>query len=190
MELLNTPRRKLLVVAVAIMALAVGAALLAVSSSATADPFGQKIAFARIVNAEGDMIGAAILTQKQEGVRVFAWARGLTPGRHGIHIHAVGMCDPAAFTTAGGHFNPEMKQHGLENPAGPHGGDLPNLEVSENGLGIMHAQSDRISLLDGPTSLFDADGSALIIHAGEDDQVTDPTGNSGARVACGVIQAK
>ncbi len=193
MELINmTNRRKVLaVIAAAIMALMAGiVALLMVSPSAIAEQTGTKFAFARIVNAEGDAIGAAMLTQRQEEVRIFAWTRGLTPGKHGIHIHAVGLCDPAAFTTAGGHFNPEMKQHGLENPAGAHGGDLPNLEVRENGLGILNADNDRISLLEGPKSLFDADGSALIIHASEDDQMTDPTGNSGARIACGVIQAK
>ena len=178
MELLNTPRRKLLVVAVAIMALAVGAALLAVSSSATADPFGQKIAFARIVNAEGDMIGAAILTQKQEGVRVFAWARGLA--RKAWHPHPRRRdVRSAAFTTAGGHFNPEMKQHGLENPAGPHGGDLPISRYARMASASCMRKATA-SAARRPDSLFDADGSALIIHAGEDDQVTDPTGNSGA----------
>lgn len=189
MELLN--RRKVMVAAVAaIMALAGLAALLTLSSAATADSFGSKFAFTRIVDAEGDVIGAAMLTQRKEEVRVFAWTKGLAPGKHGIHIHAVGQCDDAAFVSAGSHFNPEMKQHGLHNPAGAHGGDLPNLEVRENGLGILHAGNDRISLLEGPRSLFDADGSALVIHANEDDQVTDPTGNSGARVACGVIQTR
>lgn len=190
MELSNTRSRKVLIGAGAILVLAVGIVSLIVTSAATADQVTRKLAYARIINADGDTIGTALLTQRREGVRVYAWARGLTPGRHGIHIHAVGQCDPTAFTTAGGHFNPEVKQHGLENPAGPHAGDLPNLEVRENGLGILSADSDRISLLDGPRSLFDADGSALIIHAAEDDQMTDPTGNSGTRVACGVIQAK
>jgi len=189
MELWNTRKRKVLIGAGAILVLVAGMMSLAVSS-ATADTFARKLAFARIINAEGDTIGAALPTQRQEGVRIYAWASGLTPGRHGIHIHAVGRCDPTAFATAGGHFNPETRQHGLENPVGPHAGDLPNLEVRENGLGILRADSDRISLLDGPKSLFDADGSALIIHAAEDDQMTDPTGNSGARVACGVIQAR
>ena len=189
MELWNTRKRKVLIGAGAILVLVAGMMSLAVSS-ATADTFARKLAFARIINAEGDTIGAALPTQRQEGVRIYAWASGLTPGRHGIHIHAVGRCDPTAFATAGGHFNPETRQHGLENPVGPHAGDLPNLEVRENGLGILRADSDRISLLDGPKSLFDADGSALIIHAAEDDQMIDPTGNSGARVACGVIQAR
>jgi len=189
MELLNNPRRKALaVIAVGIMALV---AVVMISPSAIAGPSSTKVAFARIVDAGGDEIGAAVLTQGKEEVRAFAWAKGLTPGRHGIHIHAVGSCDDAAFVSAGSHFNPEMKQHGLHNTAGPHGGDLPNLEVRENGIGILLAGNDRVSLLEGSNnSLFDANGSALIIHAAEDDQVTDPTGNSGARIACGVIQAK
>ena len=193
MELMNNPRKKVLaIIAVVIMVLAtVMVALLAVSPSAIADPSRSKFAFTRIMDADGDVIGAAMLTQRKDEVRVFAWTKGLTPGRHGIHIHAVGLCDLAAFATAGGHFNPEMKQHGLHNPEGAHGGDLPNLEVRENGIGILHASNDRISLPEGPkNSLFDDDGSALVIHAAEDDQVTDPTGNSGARIACGVIQAK
>jgi len=192
MELVNNPRRKVLtVIAVAVMVLAAGmVALLAVSTSATADPSSPKFAFARIMDADGDVIGAAMLTQRKDEVRVFAWTKGLTPGKHGIHIHAVGLCDPAAFATAGGHFNPEARQHGLENPAGAHGGDLPNLEVRENGIGILHAGNERVSLFEGSNSLFNADGSALVIHAAEDDQVTDPTGNSGDRIACGVIQAK
>ena len=164
--------------------------LLAVSSSAAAVSFGPKVAFARIVDAGGDTVGAAVLTQGkgQEKVRVLAWAEGLAPGKHGIHFHAVGQCEDAAFASAGSHFNPDLKQHGLRNPQGAHGGDLPNLEARKNGLGILHASTDRVGLGDGPRSLFDADGSAVVIHAAEDDQVTDPTGNSGARVACGVIR--
>ena len=174
------------------MVLAAGmVALLVISPSAIADPSSSKFAFARIMDAEGDAVGVAMMTQRKDEVRVFAWTKGLMPGKHGIHVHAVGQCRDAAFASAGSHFNPEMKKHGLESPDGPHGGDLPNLEVRENGLGILHASNDRVSLLDGSSnSLFDTDGSALVIHADEDDQVTDPTGNSGDRIACGVIQAK
>lgn len=192
MELLDHRRRKVLAtIALAGVVLAAGVAvLLAVSPSAAAAPFGPKFAFARIVDAEGDTVGAAVLTQGkgQEEVRVFAWARGLTPGKHGIHFHAVGQCADADFASAGSHFNPDLKQHGLRNPLGAHGGDLPNLEARESGLGILRADTDRVGLGDGPRSLFDADGTAVIIHADKDDQVTDPTGNSGARVACGVIR--
>lgn len=191
MELLNNPRRKVLaVIAVAVMVLAAGMVALLVASSAWADSPQLKFAFARIMDAEGDAVGATILTQRKEKVRVFAWTKGLTPGKHGIHFHAIGKCDDAAFASAGSHFNPELKKHGLRSPEGPHAGDLPNLKAHENGLGILHAKTDRIGLVDGPKSLFDADGSALVIHAAKDDQVTDPTGNSGDRIACGVIRTK
>jgi Cu-Zn family superoxide dismutase len=164
--------------------------VLLVTSAAWAHPHGMSFALARIVDAEGDTVGAAALTQHEdEGVRIFVWAKDLAPGKHGIHIHSVGNCDPAGgFVAAGSHFNPEAKLHGLSNPAGPHAGDSPNLRVRPVGLGILRATNERVSLGEGPTSLFDADGSAMVIHAGEDDQTTDPTGNSGPRIGCGVIR--
>jgi Cu-Zn family superoxide dismutase len=118
---------------------------------------------------------------------------GLAPGRHGIHIHGVGACTPT-FTAAGGHYNPLADQHGLDNPEGPHAGDLPNLTVNPEGVGHLDAKTDRVTISAGPTTLFDttagAEGSAFIIHANEDDQVTDATnGGSGARIACAVIHA-
>jgi Cu-Zn family superoxide dismutase len=155
-------------------------------------------AWARIINVENDPIGAAIFTQRSgsDEVRVFVVAAGLQPGRHGIHIHSAGQCDPnsidpatgSPFFSAGTHFNPQENEHGLRNPEGPHAGDLPNLKVSPGGVGFLHATNDRITLGEGPNSLFDTDGSAIVIHENRDDQVTDPTGNSGARIACGVIQ--
>jgi Cu-Zn family superoxide dismutase len=175
-------RNKILVV------LTAGLLVLIAASTAAAQPFSRSFAWAPIVDANGESIGTAALTQKKEKVHIYAWATGLTPGKHGIHVHAVGQCDPTAFVTAGSHFNPEIRKHGLHNPEGPHAGDMPNMEVREIGFGIMRAATDRISLSDGPKSVFDADGSAIIIHAAEDDQVTDPTGNSGARIACGVIE--
>jgi Cu-Zn family superoxide dismutase len=116
---------------------------------------------------------------------------GLSSGLHGIHIHAVGSCTGPAFASAGGHYNPLGHQHGLENPNGPHAGDLPNLVVDSNGHGRLHAKTDRVTLSPGIATLFDGDGSALIIHANPDDQVTDVgNGGSGARIACGVIVAR
>ena len=103
-------------------------------------------------------------------------------------IHAVGSCTPT-FAAAGGHYNPFTREHGLDNANGPHAGDLPNLEVNVAGRGHLDAVSHHATLSGGPVSLFDADGSAIVIHANEDDQVTNPTGNSGARIACGVIEA-
>ena len=112
---------------------------------------------------------------------------GLTPGLHGIHIHAVGSCVGPAFASAGSHYNPAARRHGLANPEGPHNGDLPNLVVNGEGIGHLSAKTELVTLAAGAATAFDADGSAVVIHAAEDDQVTDPTGNSGGRVACGVI---
>jgi Cu-Zn family superoxide dismutase len=114
---------------------------------------------------------------------------GLPPGQHGYHVHAVGNCDPGDFMTAEGHFNPTNKEHGLHNPLGSHVGDLPNLIVADDGTASMTAVASYATLAPSDTSLFDMDGSALVIHAGADDEVTDPAGNSGARIACGVLGA-
>ena len=126
-------------------------------------------------------------------VHVNVHVQGLTPGLHGIHIHAIGACGPT-FAAAGGHYNPLSRQHGLRNDLGAHAGDLPNLIVNANGVGHLDGKTDRVTLTAGPTTLFDvttgAVGSSFIIHANEDDQVTDATnGNSGGRIACGVIVA-
>jgi Cu-Zn family superoxide dismutase len=114
--------------------------------------------------------------------------RGATPGQHGIHVHSVGKCDAAgAFATAGGHFNPANKHHGLFSPDGPHAGDLEAVTVDEFGHASFIASSTRVTLSPGPNSLLDADGSAIVLHALPDDQRTDPSGGSGARIACGVV---
>lgn len=108
---------------------------------------------------------------------------------HGLHIHAVGKCEPETnFTTAGGHFNPYSKKHGTKNPEGPHAGDMANLVVGADGTAKTEITASLVTLGADVNSLFDADGSALVIHAGPDDETTDPTGNSGARIACGVVQ--
>ena len=121
------------------------------------------------------------------GVLVSVEAKGLTPGLHAVHIHAVGKCEGPGFTSAGGHFNPAQKKHGLKNPQGPHAGDMPNMYVSKDGIGRFEVLNDNITLGPGDRSVFDADGSALVIHVGVDDYATDPTGNAGDRAACGVI---
>jgi Cu-Zn family superoxide dismutase len=148
---------------------------------------GTPTATAELRNAQGQVVAHATFTQTAAGVRIVVDARGLPPGDKGIHIHEVGRCEPPTFTSAGGHFNPGRRQHGLENPAGPHAGDLPNIRIDAQGTGRLETTTDRVTLASGPTSLFDADGSALVIHAAPDDHRTDPTGNSGARIACGVI---
>ncbi len=144
-------------------------------------------AAAPLRDAEGKVLGVALFEQEAQGVRITVTVKGLSPGEYGIHIHAVGKCEPPDFLSAGPHFNPTQKQHGLNNPEGPHAGDLPNLLVNDDGSAIYEQVTDRVTLIPGELSLFDEDGSALIIHAAPDDQITDPAGNSGARVLCGVI---
>lgn len=145
-------------------------------------------ATAELRNASGDIVGLATLTQQSPGVLVRVVAGGLPPGVHGVHIHAVGRCEAPGFTSAGGHFNPQGRQHGLLNPSGPHAGDLPNLDVATDGTGSLDAVSFRVTLEPGVAqSLFQEAGTALVVHAGPDDETTDPTGNSGARVACGIV---
>ena len=115
--------------------------------------------------------------------------KGLTPGLHAVHVHTIGKCEGPAFTSAGGHFNPAQKKHGLRSAEGPHAGDMPNMYIAKDGTGRFEVLADNITLKTGDRSVFDADGSALVIHAGADDDMTDPTGNSGDRAACGVITA-
>lgn len=161
-----------------------------VSTTVLAAPASTRHAHATFVDASGAVIGTAKLNEGPHGaVHVKVEVDGLAPGQHGIHIHAVGSCD-AAFAAAGGHYNPFAGEHGLDNPAGPHAGDLPNLSVDAKGMGRLNTMTDRVTLDDGPATLFDSDGSAFIIHANPDDQVTNVgNGGSGARIACAVIEA-
>ncbi len=149
-------------------------------------------ATATLTDSAGGTVATASLWQEADGlVHVDVEALALSPGDHGIHFHSVGLCDPNTaplFSSAGGHFNPLGKQHGLNNSAGPHAGDAPNLTVGADRRGKASFTTDRITLTSGATSLFDADGSALVIHALPDDQMSQPAGNSGARVACGVVR--
>jgi Cu-Zn family superoxide dismutase len=154
--------------------------------SGTVWAVGERAA-APLRNAEGQVLGMAIFTQEAQGVQISVTVKGLSPGEHGIHIHSVGKCEPPDFLSAGPHFNPTNKKHGLTNPEGPHAGDLPNLVVGEDGSAVYEHITDRVTLTPGELSLFDEDGSSLVIHADPDDQMTDPAGNSGARVLCGVI---
>jgi superoxide dismutase, Cu-Zn family len=141
---------------------------------------------AEIKDASGRLVGRATLTQTSEGVRIQTTLAGLPMGTHGLHIHEAGRCEPP-FATAGGHFNPEPKQHGKDNKMGRHAGDLPNLAVPENGRVIVDLVEPMVSLRSGANSLMDGDGSALVVHEWGDDNRTDPDGNAGSRIACGVI---
>ena len=147
----------------------------------------QNQARADIKNAEGKSVGTASLRETKDGVVMTVTVKGLPEGLHAIHFHSVGKCEGPAFTSAGPHFNPMNKKHGLKNPAGPHAGDLPDMYVEKNGVGRYEVLIDSITLGPGETSVFDADGSAIVVHITADDNVTDPAGNSGDRIACGVI---
>ncbi len=135
----------------------------------------------------GDKLGSATVSQEKDGVAVAVSVEGLPPGSYGIHLHAVGKCEGPAFASAGGHFNPGMKMHGSMNPAGEHGGDLPNIEVGGDRHGRLSALRPGLRLVDGDAPLIDADGAAVVLHAKPDDYRTDPSGNSGTRIACGVL---
>jgi len=143
------------------------------------------------IDAAGNRVGNVQLHQATDGtVKIIADATLIPSGAHGIHVHGVGVCEPAGkFASAGGHFNPGGRQHGLNNPAGSHAGDLPQIDGKSVEQGYYTATTKAISLTSGPTSIFDADGTALVIHMSADDQVTDPTGNSGDRIACAVLAA-
>jgi superoxide dismutase, Cu-Zn family len=160
------------------------------ATTVAAGPAAAPQARGTFVDASGASVGWLRLTEDRRGdVHVNVHVKGLAAGLHGIHIHAVGSCTPT-FAAAGGHYNPLGHQHGLENPSGPHAGDLPNLIVNGDGVGHLDGRTDRVTLSEGGATLFDADGSAFIIHANPDDQVTDAgNGGSGARIACAVVVA-
>jgi len=156
------------------------AAALALSTPA----FAVDRATAVLKDANGKEVGKVTIIAVPTGVLLDADLTAVPPGDHAFHIHAIGKCEPPDFKSAGGHFNPEEDKHGLMNEAGPHAGDLPNIHVPENGKLHIEVLNQRVSLSDG---LLDDDGSAIVIHQRPDDYKTDPAGNAGPRIACGVI---
>lgn len=141
---------------------------------------------ADLSDASGQPVGSATLTQTPHGVLISARLHNLPSGDHAFHVHAVGECRPP-FTSAGGHFNPTNRQHGIKNPAGMHSGDMPNITIPESGSVQFEVLNTAISLEEGGNGVFDEDGAALVVHADADDYKSDPAGNAGARIACGVI---
>lgn len=138
-------------------------------------------------DAAGKEVGSAELTQTPAGVLIRLSVKGLPPGERAFHVHAVGKCEPP-FTSAGGHFNPGGKKHGMLADGGHHAGDMPNLHIPASGELTVEVLNTAITLEKGkPNSAFHPDGTALVIHAGKDDYRTDPTGDAGGRIACGVI---
>ena len=161
----------------------------ALAACATDEPQGG--APMPLVNASGQTIGSVRAWQTAGGVTFRLDAGGLPHGIHGIHVHGVGRCDPPDFASAGPHWNPLERKHGMNNPAGPHAGDLPNVEVAANGMlgaTLILPGASLFAPPGSPGALLDADGAALVIHANADDYATDPSGNSGARIACAVIR--
>jgi Cu-Zn family superoxide dismutase len=157
------------------------------SMTAEQEPPAMLSAEATLKDKDGKQVGVATLIQQPDGVRIAVTGYRLPPGEKGLHIHAVGVCQPPEFTSSMGHFNPAGKKHGMESAEGPHAGDLPNLKVADNGEGGIDYVNKLVTLGPGPNSLLGENGTAIIVHAGRDDMKTDPTGNSGGRIACGVI---
>ena len=150
-------------------------------------PVQAQTAKATLKDQAGKEVGMVQLVETPHGVLVKLALKGAVPGEHAFHIHAVGKCEPP-FTTAGGHFNPASKKHGLAVAEGAHAGDMPNLHIPASGDLMVEILNGAIPLTKGkPNSVFDTDGSAIVVHAGVDDYKTDPAGNAGDRIACGVI---
>jgi Cu-Zn family superoxide dismutase len=178
--------------------LLIGAAALALAACATdteatregamSSTIGPPVLNAELRDTQGRSRARATVEQSGDSLRVRIEATAMSPGAYGAHLHSVGRCDPPAFTTAGPHWNPTGQMHGKDNPKGMHKGDLPNLLVGADGRGSFEYTIPNASLSGmGPAKLIDADGAAVVIHAKPDDYRTDPSGNSGDRIACGVL---
>jgi Cu-Zn family superoxide dismutase len=163
------------------LALGLLAALVAAPALALAAPSAAR---ARLLDAQGKEVGIASFEPAQGGVTIDVKVSSVSPGKHGFHVHEAGKCEPPDFKSAGAHFNPGGKKHGHDNPEGAHAGDLPNLQVGADGRGTASFVAKGLAL----ESLFQGGGTALVLHADPDDGKTDPSGNSGARIACGVIE--
>lgn len=148
---------------------------------------GETLGTANLSLANGSSAGTAMLMRSGDGYSMMVQARGLTPGAHGFHLHTTGRCDAPDFTSAGGHLNPGDRSHGRLSAQGPHLGDMTNLQVGADGMVTATVEVPDVRA-DALAQIFDADGTAVMIHSGPDDYRTNPSGDAGSRVACGVLQ--
>lgn len=164
----------------------VAAAMLVFSAPLFAKDKAPKVVV-NLQNGQGKAVGTATLSNAPNGVKIALKLHDLTPGEHAIHFHQMAKCEAPDFKSAGGHFNPDSKHHGLKNPEGPHAGDIPNFTVDAKGKSKAAVIAPNVTLGDGAHSVFSNGGTALMIHAKADDGKTDPAGNAGDRIACGVV---
>lgn len=170
-------------------------ASVALASCAAADAGGApdlasgpaQTARAELRAADGSARGTVQAVENRDGLRLVINGENLPAGAHGVHVHMIGACNPPDFASAGAHWNPTGKQHGKNNPQGMHMGDLPNMLIGADGRGSLEISIPGARLTGGGEPMLDADGAALVVHAAADDMMTDPSGNSGGRIACGVF---
>ena len=180
---------KTLLLSTMFVSLALGSALADDAKKAgDKKPAATKPVTVKLHDATGKSVGTAKLTADPGGVKITLAVKGLPAGDHAIHIHEAAKCDGPDFKSAGGHFNPDHKKHGMDNPEGPHAGDIPNFTVDAKGASTASVVAPGVTLDDGPHSVFTGGGTALVIHAKTDDGKTDPAGAAGDRIVCGLIR--